>query len=173
MARATVFRFKDAADPQEAGRKLGVGAILTGSVSRRGSGLSISAELVETSSGVRLWGEKFERPLDELIRVQDAIASAVAQGLRLDLSEDERRALNLHGTQDPARPTPHLDAQEEELTLARVDWQHGTHAPAAHTFPDPTANPPGRTATDPNLEKRPSELMRDYFTETFQGAHVA
>ena len=119
MARATVFRFKDAADPQEAGRKLGVGAILTGSVSRRRSGLSISAELVETSSGVRLWGEKFERPLDELIRVQDAIASAVAQGLRLDLSEDERRALNLHGTQDPeayelALKARHFFEQETE-----------------------------------------------------------
>jgi non-specific serine/threonine protein kinase len=100
MARATVFRMRGA-DPQDAGKKLGVGAVLTGDVSRRGNQLSISTELVESATGRRLWGEKFDRPLDELIRVQDAIASSVAQGLRLELSEDERRALNLHGTQNP------------------------------------------------------------------------
>jgi TolB-like protein/predicted Ser/Thr protein kinase len=101
MARATVFRYRGNVDPQDVGRKLGVGAVLTGDVSRRGNQLSISTELVESATGRRLWGEKFERPLDELIRVQDAIASSVAQGLRLELSEDERRALNLHGTQNP------------------------------------------------------------------------
>ena len=39
MARATVFRFKGTADPLEAGRTLGVGAVLTGKVSRRGDRL--------------------------------------------------------------------------------------------------------------------------------------
>jgi TolB-like protein/tetratricopeptide (TPR) repeat protein/predicted Ser/Thr protein kinase len=101
MARATVFRFKDAADPQEAGRKLGVGAVLTGSVSRRGDDLSISAELIETSTGARLWGESYDRPLAHLLNVQDAIASAVSEGLRLRLSDEEKRALALHGTTDP------------------------------------------------------------------------
>ena len=100
MARATVFRMRGA-DAQEAGKKLGVAAVLTGDVARRGNDLSISAELVETRTGRRLWGEKFEHPLDELIRVQDSIASAVAKGLGLELSEEERRALNLHGTQNP------------------------------------------------------------------------
>jgi serine/threonine-protein kinase len=101
MARATVFRFKGAADPQEAGRKLGVGAVLTGSVSRRGNDLSISAELVETATGARLWGGAYDRPLADLLSVQDAIASAVSDGLRLRLSDDEKRALALHGTTNP------------------------------------------------------------------------
>ena len=37
MARSTVLRFKGTDDPQEAGRRLGVGAVLTGTVARRGS----------------------------------------------------------------------------------------------------------------------------------------
>jgi eukaryotic-like serine/threonine-protein kinase len=101
MARATVSRYRGNADPQDSGKKLGVGAVLTGDVSRRNDQLSVSAELIETSTGARLWGEKYDRPLDELIRVQDSIAAAVAQGLRLELSDEERRALNLHGTQNP------------------------------------------------------------------------
>jgi serine/threonine-protein kinase len=101
MARATVFRLRGAADPQEAGRKLGVGAVLTGSAARRGNGISVTAELIDTSDGSRLWGQTFDRPLSDLLRVQDSIAAAVSDGLRLRLSDEERRALVLHGTTDP------------------------------------------------------------------------
>lgn len=98
MARATVFRWK-AADPQQAGRALGVGAVLTGTVFRRGDRLSISAELVEIPSGARLWGEKYDRPFADLLRVQDSIASEISDGLRLRLSGQEKRALGRHGTE--------------------------------------------------------------------------
>ena len=101
MARATVFRFKGAADPQEAGRKLGVGAVLTGSVSRRGNQLSISAELVEISTGARLWGEKYDTAFADLLRVQDRIASEISGGLRLRLSGQQKRTLGQHGTENP------------------------------------------------------------------------
>ena len=102
MARGTVFRSRDAASPLETGRKLGVGAVLAGSVSRRGNDVSVSAELIDTASGARLWGEKYDRPLSDLLRVQDSIALAVADGLRLRLPEEERRALSLHGTENSA-----------------------------------------------------------------------
>src|SRR6185295_11204871 len=98
MARATVFRFRGAADPQDVGRKLGVGAVLTGSVARHGDDLSITAELIDTSNGVRLWGTTYDRPVADLLTVQDEIASAVSTGLRLPLSEEEERAVSLHGT---------------------------------------------------------------------------
>jgi len=101
MARATVFRFKGTADPQEAGRKLGVGAVLTGTVSRRGSQLSISAELMKVSTGARLWGEKYDRPFADLLRVQDSIAMAVSDGLRLRLSGQEKSTLGRYGTENP------------------------------------------------------------------------
>jgi TolB-like protein/predicted Ser/Thr protein kinase len=56
MARATAFRFRGTADPVEAGRQLGVGAVLTGSLSETGNRLAVSAELVEVATGARLWG---------------------------------------------------------------------------------------------------------------------
>ena len=100
MARATVFRFKGSTDPREAGRKLGVGAVLTGRISRRESRLSISAELVDVASGARLWGEKYDRPFTDLLRVQDEIASDISGKLRLRLTEPEKRALGRHGTEN-------------------------------------------------------------------------
>ncbi len=101
MARATVFRFKGSTNPQEAGRKLGVGAVLTGRVSSREGRLSISAELVDVQTGARLWGDKYDRPFADLLHVQDAIASDISDGLRLRLSGPEKRAIGGHGTQNP------------------------------------------------------------------------
>ena len=111
MARATVFRFKGTTDPQEAGRKLGVGAVVTGTVSRRGSQLSISAELMEVSTGARLWGEKYDRPFADLLRVQDSIAMAVSDGLRLRLSGQEKRNLGRYGTENPEAYELYLKAR--------------------------------------------------------------
>src|ERR1700690_3869697 len=81
MARATVFRFKGSTDPQEVGRKLGVGAVLTGRISRREGRLSISAELVNVATGARLWGETFDRPSSDLLPGRDQIASDIWAGL--------------------------------------------------------------------------------------------
>ena len=131
MARATVFRFKGAADPLEAGRKLGVGAVLTGSVSRRGDQLKVTAELVEVASGVRLWGDKFDRPFADLLRVQDSIASDISEGLRLPLSGPEKTTLGRHGTEDPeayelflkARFSLQKETQEDNLESRRLFLQ--------------------------------------------------
>jgi serine/threonine protein kinase/TolB-like protein/thioredoxin-like negative regulator of GroEL len=128
MARTTVFRFKGVADPREVGRKLGVGAVLTGTVSRRGDQVKVSAELVETSTGARLWGETYDRPVADLLRVQDSIASDISDGLRLRLSGQEKRTLARHGTEDPeayelylrARFFLQRDTEQDDLEARRL-----------------------------------------------------
>jgi TolB-like protein len=100
MARATVFRFRKAPDPQEAGRKLGVNAVVAGEVSRRGDRLAVSVELLDVETGARLWGNHYDRPFSDLVRVQAELASDVSAGLGLRLSEPERRSLVRHGTED-------------------------------------------------------------------------
>ena len=77
-ARGTVVHFKGAANPQDTGRKLGVGAVVSGTVARRGKQLVISAELIDVSTGARLWGESYDRPFADLLRVQDTIASDIS-----------------------------------------------------------------------------------------------
>ena len=128
MARATVFRFKGTSDPQAAGRRLGVGAILSGSVARRGDRLAVSAELVEIATGVRLWGDTFDRPFADLIRVQDSIASDISGALRLHLSGQEKRTLAAHGTENAeayelflrARYLMAGDTEEDDLEARRL-----------------------------------------------------
>jgi eukaryotic-like serine/threonine-protein kinase len=100
MGRATVFPYQGTTDAQHVGRTLRVGAVLTGTVSRRAGQLVISAELIETATGARLWGETYDRAFSELLRVQDSIAAEIADRLRLRLSLHEARALGGHGTTD-------------------------------------------------------------------------
>ena len=79
MARATVMRFEGQRDPQGAARALGVDAVVTGAVSRRGNQIVIATELIRGATGERLWGQTFDRPMTDLMRVQDSIVLSIAR----------------------------------------------------------------------------------------------
>jgi eukaryotic-like serine/threonine-protein kinase len=118
MARTSVSRFRPPVDPRAVGKELGVGAVLVGSIARQQQQLVISAELVDSATGARLWGEKYDRPAADLLRVQDSIVWEIADRLRLTLSGDERRDLLAHSTKN---------AKAYELYLqGRYLMQHDT-----------------------------------------------
>jgi TolB-like protein/tetratricopeptide (TPR) repeat protein len=123
MARTTVFNFKGKdIDPREAGRQLGVKAILTGTVTSRSGRLRITAELVEVETGELLWGKTYDRAAAEVVSVQDEIASAIIDdGIRLRLSGDERRRLVRHFTDDPEAYEWYLRARHAVLKGSEED----------------------------------------------------
>jgi serine/threonine-protein kinase len=92
MATSTMFRFRGDADPQEVGRQLGVGTVLSGRVVPRGSSLAISVELVDASNGFRLWGARYDRPVADLLVVQEEIAREISSSLKLTLDHRKRLA---------------------------------------------------------------------------------
>ena len=75
------------------------------------------------------------------------------------------RVLALHGSVDPVTPKPMMDAFEDELTKANVDWQIMMFGGAVHSFCDPTVHE-GATRYDEKLCRKSYMLMRDFFTET-------
>ena len=74
------------------------------------------------------------------------------------------RVLAIHGSADPITPKPMIDALQDELTEAKVDWQVMMFGGAVHSFCDPTANA-GGTRYDANLCRTSYMLMRDFFAE--------
>ena len=76
------------------------------------------------------------------------------------------RVLAIHGRADPVTPKPMMDALEEELTKAKVDWHIVTFGRGVHSFCDPTANNPAATQYDEKLCRTSYMLMRDFFAET-------
>ncbi len=81
MGRTSSFVFRDA-DVREVAARLGVHAILEGSVRRAGERLRIAARLVNAADGYELWSEAYEREMDDIFAIQDDIARAIVTRLR-------------------------------------------------------------------------------------------
>jgi TolB-like protein len=69
------------ADCRRIGRRLGVKALLQGSVRTWGDRVRIAVELVDAESGFRLWSDRYDRTLGDAFRVQDEIADCVLRAL--------------------------------------------------------------------------------------------
>jgi serine/threonine-protein kinase len=72
-------------DPQQAGRRLGVGTVLEGSVRQSGGRLRVTTHLVSVAQGFDLWSETYEGDSSEIFSIRDDIARAVTRTLRLRL----------------------------------------------------------------------------------------
>src|SRR3954470_10951018 len=75
------------------------------------------------------------------------------------------RVLAIHGSADPVTPKPMMDAFEEEMSAAHIEWQVVMFGGAVHSFCDPTVNS-GPTRYDEKLCRKSYRLMRDFFDET-------
>jgi DNA-binding winged helix-turn-helix (wHTH) protein/tetratricopeptide (TPR) repeat protein len=85
-------------DPVEAGRQLGVDAVIDGRLQRSGARLRLTLQLVPTSGGVPLWAERFDEEMTHLFDVEDRVAERVATALVAELSAEERQRLGRRGT---------------------------------------------------------------------------
>jgi TolB-like protein len=85
-ARSVVFRFKGQPwDARQAGRELGVEAVLEGSVWRSGDRIRITVNLVGVKDGFNLWAQRFDGNLGDLFSIQDEVCTAVAEALNVRL----------------------------------------------------------------------------------------
>lgn len=73
-------------DIAEIGQRLNVETVLEGSVRKAGNRLRISAQLTKAQDGYQLWAERYDRDLDDVFAVQDEIAQAIADRLRVKLA---------------------------------------------------------------------------------------
>ncbi len=85
-AGSVVYRFKgQRCDARQAGRELGVEAVLEGSVSRAGDRIRITVNLVSVKDGFNLWAQRFDSALNDLFSIQDEVCAAVAEAMHIRL----------------------------------------------------------------------------------------
>src|SRR3954471_24797122 len=86
IGRSSSFRFKDRKEePKTIGKKLGVSTLLDGTVRKQGDRVRIVAALVNATDGIQLWTRTFDRELKDIFAVQEEIARAVADSLKVTL----------------------------------------------------------------------------------------
>jgi adenylate cyclase len=96
IARHSSFAFKgEKIDIKEVAEKLSVQYVVEGSVRRVGNRARITAQLIDAETGKHIWGERYDRELDDIFAVQDevtrAIVATIAAQLGKTVSENAAR----------------------------------------------------------------------------------
>ena len=96
IGRSSSFRFKDRKEePKTIGEKLGVSTLLEGTVRKQGDRVRIVAELINAADGIEVWTRTFDRELKDIFAVQQEIAKAVAESLRVTLLGSDEKSTQM------------------------------------------------------------------------------
>jgi tetratricopeptide (TPR) repeat protein len=86
ISRSSAFSFKGKdIDMATIGDQLNVAHVLEGSVRKAGDRIRITAQLIETRTDTHLWSETYDRTLDDIFAIQDEIAAALVDQLKISL----------------------------------------------------------------------------------------
>jgi len=117
-SRTSSFAFKGKAeDIRSIGRKLGVAAVLEGSVRKAEGRLRITAQLINVEDGCSLWSERYDRELKDIFAIQDEIARSIAATLKIALTPRENSVLG-------KAPTTDLEAYDYYLRGRQFYYQY-------------------------------------------------
>ena len=95
-------------DQRQAGREMSVAAVLSAGFLRAGDRIRVTAQLVDVDSGDLLWSDRIDADATDIINVQDTITQEICEGLRLELTTDEKDRLE-------QQKTANAEAYEEYL----------------------------------------------------------
>jgi TolB-like protein/class 3 adenylate cyclase len=106
IARNSSFTYKgQAVEAKQVGRELGVRYVLEGSMRKADNRVRITGQLIDVTSGARIWADRFDGTLDDIFELQDQIASGVVAAIEPKLVWSEiKRAIR--------KPTENLDAYD-------------------------------------------------------------
>ncbi len=91
---SSVMRYKGKeTDIAKIASELGVDAVMTGRLTKRGDNLNITVELVDARTNKSLWGEQYERKLSDLLTTQREIVTEIVGKLQLKLSGESEQKL--------------------------------------------------------------------------------
>jgi adenylate cyclase len=63
--------------------------VLEGSVRKAGNRVRVTGQLIDTTSGVHIWADRFDRDLTEIFAVQDELTQEIIAALKIKLSAAE------------------------------------------------------------------------------------
>jgi adenylate cyclase len=90
ISRSSAFTYKGKPiDAKEVGRELGVRYLLEGSVRKMGERVRITAQLIDATTGFHVWSERYDRELEGIFDIQNAINGKIFSALQITIAEAE------------------------------------------------------------------------------------
>ena len=96
----SVTSFGEGNDPIDIGRRLGVDAVLEGTIQRADGRMRVNARLIKIENGEQIWSDRFEEPEAGIFALQDALSSNIAKTLEFQLNKADIEKLAHRGTEN-------------------------------------------------------------------------
>jgi len=107
VSRSTAMRYQNTHKSiSDIARELNVDAVIEGSVARSGDQVRITTQLIDSRRDAHLWAQSYERPISNILDVEDSIALDIALQVRANLGPTERE---LFLGPSPIRPNAYDD----------------------------------------------------------------
>jgi TolB-like protein len=120
IARHSSFQLRGKVhDVAEVATRLGVQYVVEGSVRKIGNRVRVAVQLTDAVSMAHLWGEHYDRQLDDIFAIQDEITQMIAARLA-------RQARTAIASRTRARPTGNISAYESYLRALQLAGQYDT-----------------------------------------------
>ncbi len=114
ISRTSMERIaKEQLEVSAIGKRLGVSHVLEGSVRRAGDRVRVTVQLIEASTDNHVWAENYDRKLDDVFAIQSEIALAIADQLKITLSQQLQSSLSDRPTTNQAAYDLYLRAVDE------------------------------------------------------------
>jgi TolB-like protein/DNA-binding winged helix-turn-helix (wHTH) protein/Tfp pilus assembly protein PilF len=128
ISRTSVMSYKRARKPlPQIARELNVDAVVEGTVLRSGNEVRITAQLIEASTDKHLWSQSYEGELRDTLALQNDVARAIADQIRINVNPYEQAALKKTRVVNPGAFEPYLKGRyfwnkrtAEGLNIARA-----------------------------------------------------
>lgn len=134
IAPASVLNLRGSGEPiAEIAESIGASHVLEGTVQRAGRRVRVNIHMIEAASGGRLWSQRFDRPLSDILSLQDDLVMRTVAALSVELDAAARAELSRAGSVDPVAYDLFLQGLEhyrrftaEEITIARSYFKKAT-----------------------------------------------
>lgn len=95
ISHTSVMQFKNPqASVPEISRKLGVDAVVEGSVIREGDHLRVTAQLIRGSTETHFWSETYDRKMSDALTLESELAQSIAEKVQVTVSGEEQLRLS-------------------------------------------------------------------------------
>jgi serine/threonine protein kinase/Tfp pilus assembly protein PilF len=124
IARTSSFAFRGKEqDITKIAEALRVQTILEGSVRRAGNRIRVTAQLINAADGTHLWSERYDRDMTDVFAIQDEIARAISEALKVRLAP-HAQTVNIEAYQQYLKGQHHrMRYTPESLTKAKESFE--------------------------------------------------
>jgi eukaryotic-like serine/threonine-protein kinase len=173
ISRTSVMQYKHTQKSlQDIAQELNVDALVEGSVVRSGDHVRISAKLFQTNVEGALWADNFERKFTDVLALQSDVATAIARGIQVELSQPEASELARSRTVVPEAYEAYLKGRYEDSKRTPEGFRAALSYFQTATEKDPTfaAAYAGLAVTYMNLGNYQISPAKDVMPQAQQAA---